>query len=277
VFLVSRNLAAGTSLARRIATSTAGATAEFVTADLSSQTQVRAAADHIRARWPTLDVLINNAGARFDTHASTANGCERTFATNHLGHFLFTCLLLDRLTAAPAARVITLASGAAAQANNDGRWQYTAADFDRKQAYAKSKLANILFAFELARRLQGTPVQSMAVDPGMVATRFALNNGLIPWLKHLVSHGLRRELVTPVTGADTVVFLASTTRLPPNAEGGYFRNRLPARACAAAYDKATAASLWNMSVGLVGLDRSLGPAWRQVDPSWPILNSSNAN
>jgi NAD(P)-dependent dehydrogenase (short-subunit alcohol dehydrogenase family) len=258
ILLVSRNQARGEALASRITAS--GATTESIEADLTSQVQVRAAADQIRERWPTIDVLINNAGARFDVYANTRDGCERTFASNHLGHFLLTLLLLDRLTAAPAARIITVASGAAAAAHNDGHWQYTAANYDRKQAYAKSKLANLLFTFELARRLHGTPVQSMAVDPGGVATRLALRNGLIPWLKHMVSHGLRRDLVLPAKGADTAVFLASTTALPSAAGGRLFRNRQPIRACAAAYDPALAASLWSLSVDLIGLDPTLLPA-----------------
>jgi NAD(P)-dependent dehydrogenase (short-subunit alcohol dehydrogenase family) len=252
MFLVSRNQIRGTSLARRLSAS--GAATEFIAADLTSPAQVRAAADRIRERWQTIDVLINNAGARFDTYGSTRDGGERTFATNHLGHFLFTGLLLDRLTAGPAGRIITVASSAAAAAQNDGRWQSTAADFNRKQAYAKSKLANLLFAFELARRLRSTPVRVMAVDPGGVATRFALKNGIIPWLKHVVSHGLKRNLVMPAKGADTAVFLASAAVLPPNANGGLFRHRRPIPACAAASDPAAAASLWSLSVALTGID-----------------------
>ena len=254
LLLVSRNRAAGTALARRIAQSFPGVQAEFIEADLSSFAQVRAAANQIRERWPGIDLLINNAGARFDTHALTPEGCERTFATNHLGHFLLTGLLLDRLLAAPAARIITVASSAAAQANSDGQWQVAAAGFDRKQAYAKSKLANLLFAFELARRLQGTPVISLAVDPGIVATRFARNNGVLPWLKHLIYHGRKRELSTSAQGADTLVYLASLHSLPADASGTYFRQRREIRACPAAYDAVTAASLWKTSVNLVGFD-----------------------
>lgn len=164
LILVGRNQTRGAAVVRHISVS--GGAAEFIKADLSSPGQMRAAADQIRGRWHTIDVLINNAGARFDTYASTPEGCERTFATNHLGHFLLTVLLLDRLTGAPAARIITVTSSAAGAAHNDGHWQFTAADYDRKQAYAKSKLANLVFAFELTRRLRDTPVQSMAVDPG---------------------------------------------------------------------------------------------------------------
>jgi NAD(P)-dependent dehydrogenase (short-subunit alcohol dehydrogenase family) len=258
MLLVSRNQMRGEALARRISAS--GAATEFIRADLTSQAQVRAAADQIRERWPSIDVLIDNAGARFDTYACTADGCERTFATNHLGHFLLTLLLLDRLIATPHARIIMVTSSAAAAAYNDGRWQCAAADYDRKQAYAKSKLANLLFLFELTRRLHDTQVQSMAVDPGGVATQLALRNGLIPWLKHIVSHGLRRDLVMPSKGADTVVFLASTTTLPPDAGGRLFRHRQPIRVCAAACDPALAKSLWSLSLALTELDPAFGPA-----------------
>jgi len=267
VLLVSRNRALGLSLARKLSAPAAGTTAEFIEADLSSQPQVRRAAERIRERGPVIDVLINNAGARFDAHASTPDGLERTFATNHVGHFLLTCLLLDRLTAAAGARIITLSSSAAGQARNDGRWQFGAADYDRRQAYAKSKLANLVFAFELARRLRGTSVQSMAVDPGLVATRFARNNGLLPWLKHLVSHGLKGELRSPAGGADTVVFLASTTTLPPGAPGGFFCNRQLRRGPPAAYDTDVATELWRTSVSLCALSPALGPAWRYIDPT----------
>lgn len=254
LLLVSRNRTAGTALARRIAASSPGASTEFIEADLSSMAQVKAAANEIRDRGHAIDVLINNAGARFDTFAHTADGYERTFATNHLGHFLLTGLLLDQLVAAPAARIITVSSSAAAQANNDGVWQYTAGNFDRKQAYAKSKLANLLFAFELARRLQDTALASLAVDPGVVATHFARNNGLLPWLKHLIYHGRRRELLSATQGADTLVYLASSAALPANASGGYFRRRERTLACTAAEDPIAATSLWKLSVELTGID-----------------------
>ena len=258
LLLVSRNRPRGTKLARRIAGS--GVTAEFIEADLSSQVQVRAAANHIRERWSSIDVLINNAGGRFDKFGSTAEGYEQTFATNHLSHFLLTGMLLDRLIAAPAARIITVASSAAASAQNDGRWQFFAADYDRKQAYAKSKLASLLFAFELARRLRDTPVNSLALDPGEVLTRFALNNGIFPWLKHVVYHGLKRQLLLPSQAADALMYFASIVALPPISEGEFFRRRQSIRACPAACDLASASSLWNLSAILTGLDPAPGPA-----------------
>jgi len=251
--LVSRNKTIGTALARQLEKLNSNTSAGFVEADLSSFDQVRNAANQIRERWSSIDILINNAGARFDVYAKTPDNCERTLATNHLGHFLLTSLLLDQLTAAPAAKIITVSSSAATQAVNDGHWQYGPHDYDRKQAYAKSKLANLLFAFELAHRLADTAITSLAVDPGVVATHFARNNGLVPWLKHLLYHARRGELVRPAQGADTVIFLATST-LPEPATGGYFRQRQEIRACRAAYDVDAAAKLWEMSASLTGFD-----------------------
>jgi NAD(P)-dependent dehydrogenase (short-subunit alcohol dehydrogenase family) len=237
-----------------------GIKAEFFPTDLSSPSQVRRTAAQIGERWPAIDGLINNAGARFDHYERTPENCERTFATNHLGAFLLTGLLLDRLAGAPAARIITVSSSAASQAKPDGRWQFEAHDFDRRQAYAKSKLANLLFAFELARRLHGSTVQSLAVDPGVVATGFARNNGWVAWLKHVIAHGRKLELRTPAGGADTLVFLATTPTLPPHETAGYFRDRKAINACPAAYDAAASAALWKLSGELTGVDPAAGSA-----------------
>lgn len=257
VILLSRNAGVGTALVKRLSASTPTSHFEFFAADLSSLKDVRAAAAKISERWPQIDVLINNAGARIDHYERTPEGNERTFATNHLGHFLLTGLLLDRLAAATEARIITVASSAAAQARNDGSWQYDAAGYDRRQAYAKSKLANLLFTGELARRLAGSVVQCFAVDPGIVATRFARNNGLIPWIKHLISHGRKLELRSARAGADTIIHLASIPHPPADASGKCFRDRQPVPVCAAANDLTVAAALWQISVSLTGIDPAI--------------------
>jgi NAD(P)-dependent dehydrogenase (short-subunit alcohol dehydrogenase family) len=253
LILVSRNRKKGTALVHGMTGRSRASRVQFIDADLSSLAQVRAAGDRIREQ-AKIDVLINNAGARFDRYGRTADGGEQTFATNHLGHFLLTGLLLDRLAAAPSARIITVSSSAASQAKIEGGWQVNAENFDRRQAYAKSKLANLLFAFELARRLRGTTISSLAMDPGVVATHFARNNGMLAWLKHLIAHGRKGELLTPAQGADTLIYLASTEELPPNASGMCFHRRQPVVACAAAYDTGALSSLWRESVALTGID-----------------------
>ena len=164
----------------------------------SSLAEVRRVADEIRRRAPAIDVLINNAGARFDTYEASAEGIERTFATNHLGHFDPTALLLDRLLAAHSARIITIGSGAHEAAPVSGEWIAHRGTYARKAVYARSKLANIVFAYELARRLAGTGVSSNAVDPGGVATNLGRNNGLLPWMRHLAYYALKRQLQNPL-------------------------------------------------------------------------------
>ena len=210
LILVGRNSRRGSEVVERIKKTSPGARAQFIEADLSAQNDVRQLATAIRQKFNHVDVLINNAGARFDTYGATEEGFERTFATNHLGHFLLTSLLLEHLRAAPSARIITVSSAAHRAAKVDGIWSYQEHGYDRRQAYAKSKLANILFAFELARRLQGTRIVSNAVDPGVVSTNFARNNGLLAWAKHTVSHGLRGELVSAARAASTIVYLATS-------------------------------------------------------------------
>jgi NAD(P)-dependent dehydrogenase (short-subunit alcohol dehydrogenase family) len=132
--------------------------------------------------------------------------------------------LLDRLTCASSARIITVASVVHTEAKVAGDWYFRAANFDRRIAYAKSKLANVLFANELAARLAGTQITSNAVDPGIAATRFARNNGLRAWLKHLVYHALNHQLVSAARGAETTAFLASDPSVA-GISGGYFRDR----------------------------------------------------
>ena len=209
-------------------------------------------------RRPHIDVLVNNAGARHDTYRETVEGFEMTFAVNHLSHFLLTCLLLDGLKRAPQGRVITVSSGSHAAAQVDASWQLRPPAYDRKQAYAKSKLANLLFAYELADRLRDTNVTSNALDPGGVASGFALNNGLKSWLKHVVSHALRRDLVSPARAASTVVHLASSPDVA-GITGTFFCRGRESRSSPASYDRDLAAELWALSL------RSVGAASEQAD------------
>ena len=253
LILVGRNSRRGSEVVERIKKKSPGARAQFLEADLSVQNDVRQLAMAIRQKFNHVDVLINNAGARFDTYGATGEGFERTFATNHLGHFLLTSLSLEHLRAAPSARIITVSSAAHRTAKLDGIWSYQEHGYDRRQAYAKSKLANILFAFELARRLQGTRIVSNAVDPGVVSTNFARNNGLLAWAKHTISHGLRGELVSAARAASTIVYLAASAEVA-GVTGALFRERRVIEPSPAAHDRALAEALWTQSIALTGLD-----------------------
>ena len=251
--LVGRNSRRGSEVVERIEKATPNARAHFIEADLSAQRNVRQLAMTIRQRFDHVDALINNAGARFDRFEATEDGLERTFATNHLGHFLLTCLLMDHLRAAPSARIVTVSSSAHRTAATDGIWSYQGHEYDRRQAYAKSKLANILFAFELARRLQGTRVVSNAVDPGVVSTNFARNNGLLAWARHRISHGLRGELVSAASAADTIIYLTTTAEVI-GITGALFRERQVIEASSASRNRRLAENLWTQSAALVGID-----------------------
>jgi NAD(P)-dependent dehydrogenase (short-subunit alcohol dehydrogenase family) len=250
--LVGRSFKRGSQIRRLIRKLAPRVHVRFIYADLSEQKDVHRLARTICYDFGHVDVLINNAGARFDTYDETADGSERTFATNHLGHFLLTNLLLEHLKRAPSARIITVTSQAHRAAKEDGDWRYAKDEYDRRQAYSKAKLANILFAFELARRLRGTNVVSNAVDPGVAATRFALNNGLVAWAKHLISHAITGGLVSARRAADGIVYLATSPEIA-GLSGCLFRNRSIVEGASAARMSSLSTSLWRESADLTGL------------------------
>jgi retinol dehydrogenase 14 len=175
-----------------------GGPVDILVADLSSQTEVRQLADEVLERLPRIDVLINNVGGYWKTRHVTADGLERTFALNHLAPFLLTHLLLDRLTHSSPARVVTVSSHAHAQGRIDFDDLQGERDYSGARAYNQSKLANVLFTYELARRLQATPLPDQAVvtanvvHPGMVSTSFGAEDPatvqrlLIPMLRHFM-------------------------------------------------------------------------------------------
>jgi NAD(P)-dependent dehydrogenase (short-subunit alcohol dehydrogenase family) len=251
--LVGRSARRGAQITRLVRQAAPTVDVRFFQADLSQRREVHRLARTICRDFEHVDVLINNAGARFDIYDETEDGVERTFATNHLGHFLLTNLLLEHLKHAPAARVITVTSSAHAAANEDGRWQYANHDYDRRQAYAKSKLANVLFALELSTRLTGTRVTSNAVDPGVAATRFALNNGLTAWMKHVISHATVGSLRSAESAADTVVYAATSDELA-GLSGFLFRQRRIVEGSPPDWARSLSTNLWNESAKLTGLD-----------------------
>ena len=250
--LLGRNESKGRSVVARIARFPLAGKVEFLRTDLSVQRNVHDSAGNITRSHRHIDLLINNAGARFDHCQRSADGHELTFATNHLGHFLLTGLLLERLVGAGQGRIITVTSGSHGSARADGNWQLGAEDYDRRQAYAKSKLANLLFAYELARRLASTSAVSQAIDPGGVASHFARNNGWLSWAKHVLSHALRKELISSSEAAHTVVHVATAPDLPV-ANGGYYSRMNSVRSSPDSYDLEAARKLWALSLALTGL------------------------
>ena len=219
------------------------------TADMSSQAEVRRLAGEVLDAYPRLDVLVNNVGGFWAHRHVTADGLEHTFALNHLGPFLLTHLLLDRLTASAPARVVTVSSGAHATGRIDFDDLQGAAAYSGQRAYNASKLANVMFTYELARRTEGTGVTATVLHPGVVRTNFgAEDQAGIKAILPLV----RPFLKTPAAGAATTIYLASSTHVH-GVTGRYFANRKPKTSNKASYDTAAAARLWEVSADLVGL------------------------
>lgn len=219
-------------------------------ADLSSQDEVRRLADEVLQRLPRLDVLINNVGGYWNSRHVSANGLERTFALNHLAAFLLTNLLLDRLRRSAPARVVTVSSNAQATGRIDFDDLQGERDYSGARAYSQSKLANVLFTYELARRLHGSTVTANALHPGVVRTSFGAEDPgraqrlLVPVLRPLMKSATR--------GAATSIHLASAPELR-HVTGLFFANGKARRSSPRSYDETTAARLWQISADHTGL------------------------
>jgi retinol dehydrogenase 14 len=227
-----------------------GGQVDVFVADLSCQSEVRRLADEALRRLSRIDVLVNNVGGSWNTRQVTADGLERTFALNHLAPFLLTNLLLDRLIQSAPARVVTVSSNAHAQGRIDFGDLQGERSYSGARAYSQSKLANVLFTYELARRLQGTSVTANALHPGVVRTSFGAEDpgGVQRWLVPFV----RPFMKAPAQGAATSIHVASAPELE-QVTGCYFANRKPTRSSKRSYDQAVAARLWRVSTDLVGL------------------------
>jgi NAD(P)-dependent dehydrogenase (short-subunit alcohol dehydrogenase family) len=248
--LICRDARRGEETVAEIAERTGHREATVHLADLSVQRDVRRVAAELLARYPRIDVLVNNAGVVNLRRTLTEDGIEAVFATNHLAYFLLTLLLLGRLRVSAPARIVNVASEAHRFGHLDFDDLGNARRYRAMRVYGQSKLANILFTYELARRLAGSAVTANCVHPGAVGTRLGHNNGTVA---RLLAVALRPFFRTPAEGADTSIWLASS----PDVEGvtgGYFVRRKPKRSSAATYDEATARRLWDVSVALTGVD-----------------------
>jgi len=245
VAITGRDAVRAEDTAREIREAT-GATVFVFLADLSSQAEVRRLAAEVLDRLPTIDVLVNNVGGYWDTRQLTVDGIERTLAVNHLAPFLLTELLLARLKRSAYARVVTVASQAHAQGWIDfddiqGERSYSGA-----RAYSQSKLANILFTHELARRQPR--VTANALHPGVVSTAFgAADPGRT---QRLLVPLLRPFMKSPARGAETSIYAASAPELV-GATGGYFANSRSRRSAPQSYNQDLASRLWQVSEDLV--------------------------
>jgi NAD(P)-dependent dehydrogenase (short-subunit alcohol dehydrogenase family) len=217
-------------------------------ADLASLEQVRGLAGRL-AGLERIDVLINNAGLVLGERRLTPDGLEHVFALNHLAPFLLTNLLLPTLTASAPARVITVTSDAHSAARLDLTDPNLEHGWDSWRSYANSKLANILFTRELARRLDGTGVTANCAHPGVVRTGFGRESRSLLKLGITIA---RPFMLSPERGADTIVYLASSPDVAGQT-GGYYVKRQRREPSAAARDDAAARELWKLSEKMTGL------------------------
>jgi len=246
--IAGRDRGRAEAAAREIRAVTGGQVEVFV-ADLSAQAEVRRLAGEVLQCLSRIDVLVNNAGGYWNTRHLTADGLERTFAVNHLAPFLLTGLLLDRLKHSAPARVVTVSSNAHATGLIDFSDLQGERSYSGARAYSQSKLANVLFTYELARRQPATCVTVNALHPGVVRTAFGAEDP--SGIQRLFIPVMRPFMKSPARGAATSVHVASAPDLE-QVTGGYFAAGRPRSSAARSYDEAAAARLWQVSAHLTG-------------------------
>jgi len=253
VVIVGRNAPKTAQLVEEIRAASGNNNVDFLLADLSSQQEVCRLASEFKSRYAHLHVLINNAGAVFMQRQLSVDGIEMTFALNHLAPFLLTDLLLDTIKASAPARIINVASNA----HTTGKIEFDNLQGERNyspRVYENSKLANILFTMELARRLEGNGVTVNALHPGFTATGFSKNNGKV--MAALVSLFAPLVARSPAKGAATSVYLASSPGVK-GITGKYFFDSHVTSAASQATDMVVARKLWAVSAEMVHLADSL--------------------
>jgi NAD(P)-dependent dehydrogenase (short-subunit alcohol dehydrogenase family) len=248
IVVVARDEARGQGTMRKLEAKAPGLGHRLHLADLSSMAETRKVGAAIAASEPHIDVLINNAGALFSSRRATPEGLELTFALNHMAYFVLTEALREKLVASAPARIVSTSSGAHQGMSLDFSDLQTAKRYNGLKAYGRSKLANILFTRELARRLSGTGVTANCLHPGVVATRFGDSSGGVAGLLFPV---LRPFFISPEKGADTIVYLASSPEVAKTT-GEYFAKREITQPSSAARDDDAAKRLWEASEQLAG-------------------------
>jgi retinol dehydrogenase 12 len=250
IVLVARDAARGQESLARLAQSGAGVAHSIYYGDLSRISETKRVAAEIAAAEPRIDVLINNAGALFGTRQVTADNLEQTFATNHMAYFVLTLGLRESLFAASPARVVSTASAAHQGYTLDFDDLQATKGYSAIKAYGRSKLCNILFTRELARRWSGKGVTTNCLHPGFVASRFGdRSGGLLSWVVRVA----KTFAISPEKGAETIVYLASSPDVGA-LSGEYFYKCRPATPTAGACDDAAAERLWMESAKIAGIE-----------------------
>jgi NAD(P)-dependent dehydrogenase (short-subunit alcohol dehydrogenase family) len=226
--------------------------ADYFVSDFADLSQVRALAAQLREKYPRIDVLVNNAGGIMGKRELTVDGHEKTFQVNHLAPFLLTHELMDVLTASKAT-VINTSSAANAFGHVDIDDLDAAGKYSTNRAYGTAKLENILFTSELHRRFNAAGISTAAFHPGGVATNFAAES--TSWFRFAYKTFIKRFMLTPEQGADTLVWLATTAPGRDWVSGAYYAKRALAKANKQAYDAELARQLWDRSEALVSSDK----------------------
>ena len=252
VVMVGRNPQRTAAAIQEIRQQSGNGQVESMLADLSSQEEIRRLAEDFKARYQRLDVMVNNAGALMLSRQKSADGIEMTFALNHLNYFLLTNLLLDTLKSSGPARIVNVSSDSHQDAHLDFDDLQLERNYGGYKAYGRSKLANLLFTYELARRLQGSNVTVNALHPGLVATKFMANNGLRGRVFNLFVRLVGRSASR---GARPITYLASSPEVE-GVSGKYFVEDGLVQSSPASYDTDAALKLWRTSEELTGLPPS---------------------
>jgi len=252
VVMVSRNAAKGAAARDELIAQSGNSSIDLLLADLASQQAIRQLAEDFKQRHTQLHVLVNNAGGFYAKRQETSDGLEMTFAVNYLAPFLLTNLLLDTLKASAPARIVNVSS--AAQESNfiDMDDLQATARYSSWRAYGQSKLAEVLFTYELARRLQGTGVTANCLHPGFVASNIGQSNAN-PIARSITKLIFSNLGVSTEEGAKTSLYLASS----PDVEGvtgKYFEKSIPKRSAPLSYDESLQRELWEKSEQLVRLE-----------------------
>ncbi|MHA1315210.1 MAG: SDR family oxidoreductase [Candidatus Helarchaeota archaeon] len=254
VVMVCRNEQRGQAALAEIQEDTGSDQVELFLADLLSQESIRKMVSSYKQKYKKLHVLVNNAGLIFYKREVTPEGYEKTLAINHLGHFLLTNLLLDMIKASAPARIITVSSGAHKMAKLDlddlMMKKKKRLRFFSMASYSNSKLANILFTYELARRLEGTNVTANVLHPGGVKTNFG--KGTNPWYYRVMFSVASPFLKSPAKGAKTSIYLASSPDVQ-DITGKYFVNCQETKSSDISYDEDLQKKLWDISEKLTNL------------------------
>jgi retinol dehydrogenase-14 len=252
VVMVGRDRGRGEAALAEIKEKSTNASVDLVLADLSSQEQIRRLAVEFKEAYPRLDVLINNAGLFRSKRITTADGLEMTFAVNHLAYFLLTKLLLDVLEASAPSRIVNVSSGEQRNGTIDFDDLQGEKGYEGPKAYSQSKLADVLFTYELARRLEGTGVTANCLHPGgRIPVRTNFGSGVSGVFGFTV-RALRPLMISPEKGAETSIYLASSQEVE-GLSGRYFVKKAESRSSDVSYDERIAKRLWEVSADLTNL------------------------